>query len=95
MHRDNIKVPTYTPTVVIVSEYVPLQKLIYENELIVLATQAALSDEEYYVQATALECLAAAAKIESLWREVVKHNASIYVSTSIRLRLHSRTYHAT
>lgn len=62
------------------SEYVPLQKLILEYKLIVLATQAALTDTEYYVQVTALKCLAAAAKVESLWREVLQHNATIYVS---------------
>ncbi|KAJ0177424.1 hypothetical protein K1T71_007433 [Dendrolimus kikuchii] len=59
-------------------KYVPLQKLICENDLISLAIQAAFSDTEFYAQITALKCLAAATKIESIWREVLASNPNIY-----------------
>lgn len=61
-------------------EYIPLQKVIIENKLMIIAAKAALTDPEYYVQSTALRCLAAATKIESIWKEVLVDNPHIYVS---------------
>ncbi|XP_049869469.1 uncharacterized protein LOC126369205 isoform X2 [Pectinophora gossypiella] len=48
-------------------KYVPMQALLSENSALALAVRAAVYDEETYVQVTALKCLAAATKIESLW----------------------------
>lgn len=63
-----------------VSEYIPLQKVISENNLMIYAAKAALTDPEYYVQCTGLKCLAAATKIDCIWKEVLIDNPHIYVS---------------
>lgn len=63
-----------------------MQKLICENNLIILALQAGLNDPEFYAQITALKCLAAATKIESIWREVLDSNRHTYVSNILYLK---------
>ncbi|CAH0579484.1 unnamed protein product [Chrysodeixis includens] len=52
-------------------KYIPLQKVIRENDLMFFAANMALADPEFYVQTMGLKCLAATTKIESIWREVV------------------------
>ena len=46
----------------------------------IFAAKAALTDPEYYAQSIALKCLAAATKIDSIWKEVLVDNPHIYVS---------------
>ncbi|XP_035433329.2 uncharacterized protein LOC118264800 [Spodoptera frugiperda] len=59
-------------------KYIPLQKVISENNLMIYAAKAALTDPEYYVQCTGLKCLAAATKIDCIWKEVLIDNPHIY-----------------
>lgn len=62
------------------SEYIPLQKLIAEIRLIFLAANGALTDNEFYSQCTAIKCLTAATKIDTIWQEVLADNEHLYVS---------------
>ncbi|XP_063837827.1 uncharacterized protein LOC135086934 isoform X1 [Ostrinia nubilalis] len=59
-------------------KYVPLQKLILQNSLIAEAARIVIDDNEYYVQASAMKCLASAARIESIWREVLLVHPHLY-----------------
>ncbi|XP_063837828.1 uncharacterized protein LOC135086934 isoform X2 [Ostrinia nubilalis] len=59
-------------------QYVPLQKLILQNSLIAEAARIVIDDNEYYVQASAMKCLASAARIESIWREVLLVHPHLY-----------------
>ncbi|CAH2037077.1 unnamed protein product, partial [Iphiclides podalirius] len=59
-------------------KYVPFQKMISENELMLLAAKCALHDQEVYVQTTALQCLAAATMIDRIWRDVTKTHPDLH-----------------
>ncbi|KAF9418518.1 hypothetical protein HW555_004667 [Spodoptera exigua] len=67
-------------------KYIPLQKVISENNLMIYAAKAALTDPEYYVQSTGLKCLASATKIDSIWKEVLIDNPHIYFQLVYILR---------
>ncbi|KAJ8729885.1 hypothetical protein PYW07_016923 [Mythimna separata] len=67
-------------------KYIPLQKVISEHNLMVCAATIALADPEYYAQSTALRCLAAATKIESIWKKVLEDNPHIYLQLVFLLR---------
>ncbi|KPJ17653.1 hypothetical protein RR48_07141 [Papilio machaon] len=60
-------------------KYIPLQKVISSNHLMLLAATSALSEAEPYAQATALQCLAAAAKIDKIWMDVKNVHPNLYV----------------
>ncbi|XP_021184295.3 uncharacterized protein LOC110372089 [Helicoverpa armigera] len=69
-------------------KYIPLQKVISENRLMIFAAKAALTDPQYYSQSTGLRCLAAATKIDSIWKEVLIDNPHIYLQLVYVLRHH-------
>uniref|UniRef100_A0A2A4J5M7 Uncharacterized protein n=1 Tax=Heliothis virescens TaxID=7102 RepID=A0A2A4J5M7_HELVI len=69
-------------------KYIPLQKVISDNRLMIFAAKAALTDPQYYSQSTALKCLAFATKIETIWREVLIDNPHIYLQLVYILRHH-------
>ncbi|XP_068632250.1 uncharacterized protein cry isoform X2 [Battus philenor] len=60
-------------------KYMPLQKVIFRDNLMTLAAKYALCDPEAYVQATALRCLAAATRIDKIWRNVTKVHSDLHV----------------
>ncbi|XP_075973891.1 integrator complex assembly factor Brat1-like [Anticarsia gemmatalis] len=67
-------------------KYMPLQRVIKEHCLMILAARAGLTDPEYYAQCAALKCLAAATKIDSIWQEVLVDNPDIYSQLFFILR---------
>ncbi|CAB3251937.1 unnamed protein product [Arctia plantaginis] len=69
-------------------KYNPLQKVIKANNLIIIAAKAALTDTEFYPQCTALRCLAAAIKINSIWQEVLITDPYFYYHLVYILKNH-------
>lgn len=49
-----------------------------------MAANAACNDPEFYVQATALKCLATASRVECMWKDVMATHPKLYVSRKKR-----------
>ncbi|CAH0723142.1 unnamed protein product, partial [Brenthis ino] len=65
--RDSALELLYVCTNICFVKFPPLQKQIFSNNLINLATTVALNDHEFYVRVSALKCLGAACKVNTLW----------------------------
>ncbi|XP_026751634.1 uncharacterized protein LOC113512060 [Galleria mellonella] len=70
-------------------KFPPFQKQINDSNLINVAATIALNDYEWYVQATALKCIGAAAKIPILWDQLTSQYPNIQEQLLTILRTNS------
>ncbi|GBP68257.1 hypothetical protein EVAR_48623_1 [Eumeta japonica] len=87
--RDSAMHLLLTCTEISFVKYTPFQKLISVNGLITTAAHIAMSDPEHYVQGMALRCLAAAARVDSIWRDLLVVYPHINLQLMYVLRKHS------
>ncbi|KAM3959213.1 uncharacterized protein ACR2FA_006752 [Aphomia sociella] len=70
-------------------KFPPFQKLIIDSNLINVAATIAFNDYEWYVQASALKCVGAAAKMPTLWELLVSEFPNIQEQLLVILRTNS------
>lgn len=86
--RDSALQLLFTCTEMAFIKYIPFQKLILTNGLIRECAVVACCDPEMYAQASALKSLAAAARLQTLWSDMLSTRPNIYIDLTYLVKRH-------